>query len=292
MSNNGEPWRKFAQTFFLAEQPNGYFVLNDIFRFLKEEVSGEDEYADDRSSLPDDSSAPLDNDPVIQAHPSTAVEMPVPEPAAPTTDAPTPDAVPQSNGHAALEEPVMMPEPEPAEPAPEDTISQSISPAPEPAARSSAPSPSPSPVPPPPAAEPTPTAPKSDPTPQAAPPSSAAPPPSAPQKTGAPSVVAPTPSAPPAPRTWAGLAALNSTKWGSQVAQEAKGVSTAPPPAPNSPAPQRSAGPPGPSRDAQSRDGRGSPAQAAMAVTTGQCFVKVSPHNESCFDLTHMYLLL
>src|SRR5260221_529924 len=41
MSNNGEPWRKFAQTFFLAEQPNGYFVLNDIFRFLKEE-SGDD----------------------------------------------------------------------------------------------------------------------------------------------------------------------------------------------------------------------------------------------------------
>ena len=32
MSNKGEPWRKFAQTFFLAEQPNGYFVLNDIFR--------------------------------------------------------------------------------------------------------------------------------------------------------------------------------------------------------------------------------------------------------------------
>ncbi|KAJ2989575.1 hypothetical protein NUW54_g8741 [Trametes sanguinea] len=37
MSNKGEAWRKFVQTFFLAEQPNGYFVLNDIFRFLKEE---------------------------------------------------------------------------------------------------------------------------------------------------------------------------------------------------------------------------------------------------------------
>ncbi|KAF8342829.1 uncharacterized protein EI90DRAFT_793711 [Cantharellus anzutake] len=41
MSNKGEPWKKFAQTFFLAEQPNGYFVLNDIFRFLREE-SNED----------------------------------------------------------------------------------------------------------------------------------------------------------------------------------------------------------------------------------------------------------
>ena len=32
MSNRGDPWKKFVQTFFLAEQPNGYFVLNDIFR--------------------------------------------------------------------------------------------------------------------------------------------------------------------------------------------------------------------------------------------------------------------
>lgn len=31
-------WRKFAQTFFLAEQPNGYFVLNDICRYMREEV--------------------------------------------------------------------------------------------------------------------------------------------------------------------------------------------------------------------------------------------------------------
>ena len=37
LSNNGGAWRKFAQTFFLAEQPNGYYVLNDIFRYLKDE---------------------------------------------------------------------------------------------------------------------------------------------------------------------------------------------------------------------------------------------------------------
>ncbi|RIB05893.1 hypothetical protein C2G38_2218427 [Gigaspora rosea] len=38
MSNgNEETSRKFAQTFFLAEQPNGYYVLNDIFRFLNED---------------------------------------------------------------------------------------------------------------------------------------------------------------------------------------------------------------------------------------------------------------
>ncbi|KAJ9121223.1 hypothetical protein QFC24_004898 [Naganishia onofrii] len=46
ISNNSGPWRKFTQTFFLAEQPNGYFVLNDIFRYLKEddeEDAGDDE---------------------------------------------------------------------------------------------------------------------------------------------------------------------------------------------------------------------------------------------------------
>ncbi|QSL64541.1 hypothetical protein MERGE_001842 [Pneumocystis wakefieldiae] len=41
MSNCDGPSRKFAQTFFLAEQPNGYFVLNDIFRYLKEDIDAE-----------------------------------------------------------------------------------------------------------------------------------------------------------------------------------------------------------------------------------------------------------
>ncbi|SCZ93114.1 BZ3500_MvSof-1268-A1-R1_Chr6-2g08470 [Microbotryum saponariae] len=41
-SNHGGPWRKFSQTFFLAEQPNGYFVLNDICRYIKEEGDDDD----------------------------------------------------------------------------------------------------------------------------------------------------------------------------------------------------------------------------------------------------------
>lgn len=32
-------WRKFVQTFFLAPQEKGYFVLNDIFQFVTEEVT-------------------------------------------------------------------------------------------------------------------------------------------------------------------------------------------------------------------------------------------------------------
>ncbi|KAL1956347.1 hypothetical protein VTO42DRAFT_7430 [Malbranchea cinnamomea] len=37
ISNKSEPSRKFVQTFILAEQPNGYYVLNDIFRYLVDE---------------------------------------------------------------------------------------------------------------------------------------------------------------------------------------------------------------------------------------------------------------
>jgi hypothetical protein len=37
ISNKSAPHRKFVQTFVLAEQPNGYFVLNDIFRYLADE---------------------------------------------------------------------------------------------------------------------------------------------------------------------------------------------------------------------------------------------------------------
>lgn len=37
ISNKSQPHKKFVQTFVLATQTNGYFVLNDIFRYLLEE---------------------------------------------------------------------------------------------------------------------------------------------------------------------------------------------------------------------------------------------------------------
>ncbi|KJX98527.1 ntf2 and rrm domain-containing protein [Zymoseptoria brevis] len=37
ISNRSQPHKKFTQTFVLATQTNGYFVLNDIFRYLVEE---------------------------------------------------------------------------------------------------------------------------------------------------------------------------------------------------------------------------------------------------------------
>nr|XP_043635786.1 nuclear transport factor 2-like [Erigeron canadensis] len=37
-SKNFSGWRKFVQTFFLAPQEKGYFVMNDIFHFISDEV--------------------------------------------------------------------------------------------------------------------------------------------------------------------------------------------------------------------------------------------------------------
>lgn len=44
--------RKFTQTFFLAPQENGYFVLNDIFRFVNEPeaIHGEVGFGQDSES--------------------------------------------------------------------------------------------------------------------------------------------------------------------------------------------------------------------------------------------------
>lgn len=41
ISNKNEPPNKYAQTFFLAKQPKGYYVLNDVFRYLKEEIKND-----------------------------------------------------------------------------------------------------------------------------------------------------------------------------------------------------------------------------------------------------------
>lgn len=40
-SNKSSELKKFVQTFVLAQQPTGYFVLNDIFRYINEEVEEE-----------------------------------------------------------------------------------------------------------------------------------------------------------------------------------------------------------------------------------------------------------
>src|SRR5882762_9631656 len=79
MSNHGDPWRKFVQTFFLAEQPNGYFVLNDIFRFLKEETVE----SDDAEEAAEPEVAPSESEPTPPPEaPQTPAREPSPPPAA------------------------------------------------------------------------------------------------------------------------------------------------------------------------------------------------------------------
>ena len=52
MSNKSAPHRKFVQTFVLAEQPNGYFVLNDVFRYINDEEDDEAEFDGSQEGTP------------------------------------------------------------------------------------------------------------------------------------------------------------------------------------------------------------------------------------------------
>ena len=103
MSTRNGPWRKFAQTFFLAEQPNGYYVLNDIFRYLKDE--GADEAATQPAAKAADEKA---EQPAAQPQPEPAEAKPAeakaeakaePAPAKPAAEqpaaAPAAERVPQ-----------------------------------------------------------------------------------------------------------------------------------------------------------------------------------------------------
>ena len=270
MSNHGDPWRKFVQTFFLAEQPNGYFVLNDIFRFLKEDTVEDDvSEAEPAPAIP--ASEPPVEEPapefIAEPEPLSPPRQPTPPPAPapapvpeeeeeeeePTTvqpDSPTPPSAPEiqhaePNGYH--EESEREPTPEPAVPSEPEPISEA-SPEPEPA----------------PAAQP-----------QASPTPSPPPPPAPVPQTPAPAP-APTKSV---PKTWASLAATDLKRWGSQVATESKGLTEVPAtsvsPASNSgtqsPAPH---GPP--HRGGQQHGAREHPSIAAVqALTTPQCFVKV-----------------
>ncbi|KAI0819919.1 hypothetical protein BC628DRAFT_947766 [Trametes gibbosa] len=269
MSNKGEAWRKFVQTFFLAEQPNGYFVLNDIFRFLKEEsVEEGDEQEVEVVQKP----TPTEHVPVppaprspsppppVEPEPITAVTIAPPpaieEPAPSPSSSPAPEPQSQVNGHAP--ESKFEPTPAPREPSP--------APTPEPPATASPPPVSP------PAQQhqtlaPTPVAPA-----PAQPPQQQQPPPQA-APAHAPAPAAPTPSA---PKTWASLAATGAQGWGLAVASQSRGTSEAPVPSSASPAPP--SGPQFPVPHATTRPTARPdmhPALvAAQNVQTAQCFIK------------------
>ncbi|KIY47528.1 hypothetical protein FISHEDRAFT_13956, partial [Fistulina hepatica ATCC 64428] len=206
MSNHDEPWRKFVQTFFLAEQPNGYFVLNDIFRFLKEDAVDSDEPGTEPGAAEETQteSVASTQEPVQEASreptppPRDATPPPAPVTREPTPP-PAPESVPTPEAKSVTPEPVVK-VPTPAPVAAPNGVPHAP-PAEAPAATAAA---SPSPVP---AAEIA-LAPEVKP---------ATPEP-------------PKPAAPPVPRTWATLAASNPKKWGTAVAQEIRGTSEAAPP--------------------------------------------------------------
>lgn len=60
MSNKSEPHHRFVQTFVLATQQNGYYVLNDIFRYLNDDEDEivEDAPTQDESMAPEEETVP------------------------------------------------------------------------------------------------------------------------------------------------------------------------------------------------------------------------------------------
>lgn len=263
MSNHGDPWRKFVQTFFLAEQPNGYFVLNDIFRFLKEDTVEDDvSETEPASVIPAPEPAPVEElapEPVVEPELSPPPREPTPPPAPVLEEEPT--TVQSEPPTPPLAEETKLAEPNGFhhdEPEPEPTPAPDSPSEPEPVPEAS---PEPEPAP---ALQP-PASPAASPTPPLAPV----------QPTSAPTP----PPAKSVPKSWASLAATDSKRWGSQVATESKGL-TEVPAALNSPAPNsgtQSPAPHGPPhRGGQQHGSREHPSVTAVsALTTPQCFVKV-----------------
>lgn len=116
ISNKSESSRKFVQTFVLAEQPNGYYVLNDIFRYLVDE---EDELMSEQTApAPGEQRAPeAPVQPAPEAAPATDEAQVVGDAAASKVDEkleqaeangqvlPSEEPTPQPNGTDAQEEP-------------------------------------------------------------------------------------------------------------------------------------------------------------------------------------------
>ncbi|CZT51321.1 related to Ras-GTPase-activating protein binding protein 2 [Rhynchosporium secalis] len=106
-SNKSSELKKFVQTFVLAQQPTGYFVLNDIFRYINEE--GEEEPVENTQeesaagplvedvempkaqAASEEAAAPLDAEVVDKKLEEVAEPEPVAEIAPTTNGAPAPE---------------------------------------------------------------------------------------------------------------------------------------------------------------------------------------------------------
>lgn len=82
LSNKGSPMKRFIQTFLLAAQTMGYYVLNDIFRYILEDTESK---ADESVSSPS---------PVQAAAAAIPPSSSSPAPAAPSAEQPSPTPAP------------------------------------------------------------------------------------------------------------------------------------------------------------------------------------------------------
>lgn len=121
LSNNGQPMRRFMQTFVLAPQsPKRYYVHNDIFRY-QDEVFLEDDDEDMQERAHE--SEPEEDQPEVADTPDVIQDHEV---------SPYFEQQPVSNGNAHMEEiasPVASP---PIQPSPAPIIHQQMSPPPQP----------------------------------------------------------------------------------------------------------------------------------------------------------------
>ncbi|KAJ5183186.1 hypothetical protein N7492_000802 [Penicillium capsulatum] len=107
ISNKSEPSRKFIQTFVLAEQPSGYYVLNDIFRYLadEEEVVQEEDTVEPALEAPRAAEpAPASEAQVTDEPAASKVDEKLEQEVNGKPEEPK-ETVPQTNGTPAPEEP-------------------------------------------------------------------------------------------------------------------------------------------------------------------------------------------
>ncbi|PIA18157.1 hypothetical protein COEREDRAFT_85612 [Coemansia reversa NRRL 1564] len=103
MADNNQPFQRFAQTFFLAEQRGGYYLHNDILRYLKD---------DDEESEPVSEVAPntiVESKPVVEV--TVAAQAEVTKPAEPV-------AQKKDEKVDTTKEPAVVEEAKPVAPAP------------------------------------------------------------------------------------------------------------------------------------------------------------------------------
>lgn len=241
LSNNGAAWRKFAQTFFLAEQPNGYYVLNDIFRYLKDddEIEAEAEAVDEAlqeeideadkngvevahtiqiNNIGNANAVPHLPAPTSSPAASKAIEAADTKPAAteqqPATKLDAPSAADNAVATSTAAEPTNADADQVGTDKKLTAVDNHQAPVPPKGAKDAA------------DAAKTETAPAAA---ASAPNAAASTPAAAAAAAAAPTPAPAQPAGPPKPKTWATLAASDATRWGSNVSAEAKGVSSSRP---------------------------------------------------------------